>query len=544
MLFFAGVFLASGQCTTTISTFPYLEGFESGTANWVSGGTNNDWAWGSPSKPVISSAGNGTKCWIIGGTSASFYNFGERSWVQSPCFDLSAIDKPFISFLLFWDSEYRYDGANVQYSINGGTSWFTIGNANEPPGCNTQNWYNIGGITNLNGLANSTAGWAGNTQSTSGSCQGGFGLGAWVRASHCVPQVANQAQVMFRFTFGSGTTCNDYDGFAFDDFYVGIPPAGSAPIDIVSNCSGTSTISFSTSLANCFDTYQWNFGDPSSTTNTSATQSSNHTFSGNGLYTISLTASGSCISDTSISKQVRILDGSIVSTAVTCVGDSNGTADVTISGSGPSTVIEWNTNPVQNGLSISQLPIGTYNATIKDTLGCSLTLNTTIGESPFAHPSLEIGNDLIFCPGSPIPIVVENFQSYLWQDGSTDSVFLVNASGKISLTVSNSAGCKVSDSLNVIEDCLGDILFPNAFTPNEDGINEVFIGVGSIPENFNLKIYNRWGEVIFETNNFNQGWDGKYKDHFAHDGIYVYQANFTVSNNDPVEKTGRILLIR
>ena len=83
LVFFLGEIVHSfGQCSAVVNTFPYQESFESGTGNWTSGGTNNDWVWGSPTKAVISGAGAGTKCWIAGGSSNSFYNFGERSWVQ------------------------------------------------------------------------------------------------------------------------------------------------------------------------------------------------------------------------------------------------------------------------------------------------------------------------------------------------------------------------------------------------------------------------------------------------------------------------------
>ncbi len=540
--FWVGVVHSFGQCSAVINTFPYQESFETGTANWISLGTSTDWVWGSPSKSVINAAGAGTKCWIVGGATASFYNFGERSWVQSPCFDLTNVDKPYLSFLVFWDTEWFYDGTNIQYSLDGGIIWKTIGTSNEPLGCNTQNWYNSPSITNLNGLANSTSGWSGNTQPTNGSCQGGNGLGAWVRASHCVPQAANQPQVIFRFTFGSGTTCNDYDGFAFDDFYVGNAP--SAPIDFTFNCAGNSTISFDASSATCLDTYQWDFGDVSSSSNSSTSQSDSHLFSSFGNFNVTLTASGACIPLTSVTKQVGIIDASLSSTDVTCEGDSDGSVSIVILGSGPLTTLMWNTSPPQSTPRISNLSVGDYTATISDPIACGLTLNTTIVEGPGSRPTVDLGNDFKICPGNKIPLKVNNFSTYLWQDGSTDSIFIVEKGVKVILNVTNFSGCETSDSILVIEDCLNDILFPSAFTPNDDGVNEIFTGVGSQPEKYSLRIYDRWGEVIFESDNILKGWDGRYKGHFAHDGIYVYQANFTVANNDEIEKTGRILLIR
>ena len=159
--------LVLAQCAIPISAFPYSEGFELNNGGWTSGGTvGNDWAWGTPNKPVISSAASGTKCWIVGGLSASAYNNGERSWLQSPCFNFSNLAYPYISFKVFWETENIYDGASLQYSINNGASWNTVGAFNEPANCMNAIWYNQASVTNLTGLATNKAGWAGNKQST------------------------------------------------------------------------------------------------------------------------------------------------------------------------------------------------------------------------------------------------------------------------------------------------------------------------------------------------------------------------------------------
>ena len=100
----------SAQCGTTINTFPYAEDFETSQGGWTPGGTSNDWAWGTPAKAVITGAGSGHKCWVSGGLTTSFYNYGERSYVKSPCFNFSGLQYPMIDFLIFWDSEHTYDG--------------------------------------------------------------------------------------------------------------------------------------------------------------------------------------------------------------------------------------------------------------------------------------------------------------------------------------------------------------------------------------------------------------------------------------------------
>ncbi|MEN9332734.1 MAG: hypothetical protein RLZZ94_1824, partial [Bacteroidota bacterium] len=96
-----------GQC---ITTFPYNQDFENSDGGWTVGGTNSDWAWGAPVKSTINAASSGAKCWISGNLSGSSYNGGEKSYVESPCFDFTSMANPIIKFSIFWDTERQYDG--------------------------------------------------------------------------------------------------------------------------------------------------------------------------------------------------------------------------------------------------------------------------------------------------------------------------------------------------------------------------------------------------------------------------------------------------
>ena len=89
---------------------------------------------------------------------------------------------------------------------------------------------------------------------------------------------------------------------------------------------------------------------------------------------------------------------------------------------------------------------------------------------------------------------------------------------------------------------------PNAFTPNADGQNDVFLGKGILfgMKNFELNIYNRWGEIIFQTNDPLQGWNGQKNNVGAHaqNGVYVYQLNYEDSRGNKVRDNGFATLIR
>ena len=86
------------------------------------------------------------------------------------------------------------------------------------------------------------------------------------------------------------------------------------------------------------------------------------------------------------------------------------------------------------------------------------------------------------------------------------------------------------------------IFIPDAFTPNGDGINDSFGIKGEGIQNMTLRIFNRWGEEVFETSNPKQQWDGNYKDKPAESGVYVYQ--LVSSGKSSETKTGSVTLIR
>ena len=250
---YIGVNHIYAQCGLTISSFPYTEDFETSTGSWSTGGTASDWAWGTPAKSSITTAGHGTKCWVTGTLSGSFYSYSERSYVTSPCFNFSSIDHPYISFDIYWESEHNYDGTNLQYSTDGGTTWINVGATSDATDCLNQNWYNTNSVTYLTGLATVKNGWTGNSHATVGSCAGGSGSRGWVIASHCMPYLAHVASVKFRFTFGAGTICNDFDGIAFDNIYIGNAPSFSANFGY--SCLGANNVAFFDSSSACMDTW-------------------------------------------------------------------------------------------------------------------------------------------------------------------------------------------------------------------------------------------------------------------------------------------------
>ena len=99
-------------------------------------------------------------------------------------------------------------------------------------------------------------------------------------------------------------------------------------------------------------------------------------------------------------------------------------------------------------------------------------------------------------------------------------------------------------SIQVIECRLPAVYIPNAFTPNSDGLNDIWIPKYSWIAKFNLQIYNRWGQLIFETNQFDRGWDGTFCGMASPMGAYIYTIEYTTVKGSKGLKTGDLILYR
>ncbi|MES2589698.1 MAG: gliding motility-associated C-terminal domain-containing protein [Bacteroidota bacterium] len=435
------------QCTTFISSFPYSEGFES-TSSWTAGGVSSDWAWGTPNHPLISSAGGGNKSWCIGGLNGSSYNDEELSYLMSPCFDFTNLDYPWVSFKIFWETEQRWDGLVFQYALNNTDNWINVGSFNDPVNCLNENWYNHNNVFWLTD-ASPKHGWTGRIDPTSGSCQGGNGSEEWLTAKHCMSQLAGLSNVRFRFLFGSGNSCNDFDGIAIDDILIENTTPTNANFSYT--CLNSNDVSFTNLSTNCSTTYLWDFGDPASGNSNNATSNTPiHTFSSPGTYTVTLTSNGPCNQPGVFTQTIKILPNTITSTNVNCFGENNGSASV-VGSTGSS--YSWNTNPVQTSQVATNLSAGNYVVTISESNACSNSGSVTITEPDDLVLSLTSSASCIdICNGSLGAILVGGTSPYTYTWSNLGSGQNFNGSvcvGDYSLHVSDSHGCEVTDFISI-----------------------------------------------------------------------------------------------
>jgi gliding motility-associated-like protein len=195
---------------------------------------------------------------------------------------------------------------------------------------------------------------------------------------------------------------------------------------------------------------------------------------------------------------------------------------------------------------------GTYYDYLLTIKGCDSTIETLL--SVTLLPVVDLGNDTSIMDGETLTLNAGGTPdaTYLWQDGSTDSVYIVSDSGTYSVTVTNLCGFK-NDSIKVTiyfppEDLECYVMAPNAFTPNGDEHNDLFRPILQCPaESYTLRIFNRWGKMIYETNEPSTGWDGTVNGKPVERGTYAWTVYYKYTGVlHPGERTvkGLVTLVR
>ncbi len=203
------------------------------------------------------------------------------------------------------------------------------------------------------------------------------------------------------------------------------------------------------------------------------------------------------------------------------------------------------------------LTIGNFDNIINWPVGATGLIYIYIDDVSVCECSFQfsLGNDTTLCAGQSL-ILKPNMPNatYTWQDGSNDSTYKVTQAGTYWVSAYfPDYNITTYDTINIMyKDCdttekiIPDIYIPNSFTPNGDGKNDVF-NIKTVYEfsEFKLVIYNRWGDMIFESEDINKGWDGTYKVKPVPLGVYVYQLTATIKDTGEQRKiTGRVTLVR
>lgn len=197
---------------------------------------------------------------------------------------------------------------------------------------------------------------------------------------------------------------------------------------------------------------------------------------------------------------------------------------------------------------------GTFNVSLQvfSDQGCSSTATINGLINVYASPAVNLGPDHKICsenngdtkrifdagPGS----------KYLWQPTGDTTRYLENTKiGTYSVTVTNDLGCSASASVNVKEVCPPRLFVGNAFSPDGDGINDYYTVYSVHVGKFQLLIFNRWGEIIFESRNKNHHWDGIYREEPMPIGTYPWVLIYEGDSKEyigPYKLEGSVTIVR
>ena len=189
---------------------------------------------------------------------------------------------------------------------------------------------------------------------------------------------------------------------------------------------------------------------------------------------------------------------------------------------------------------------GTYWVQVTDDKECSGGDTVTIRQI-VPNPTGFLASDTVICDAWPSKIPAKGqFVSYAWNTGETKNYITVSHEGSYSLAVTDSYGCSATENISITtKQCLFGIYFPNAFTPDGDGANDLFrpYALGNILH-YQLQVFNRWGQMVFATEDYNRGWNGTVNGVAQPTGTYVWISRYQFGGEGEKVDKGTVLLIR
>lgn len=330
--------------------------------------------------------------------------------------------------------------------------------------------------------------------------------------------------------------------------------------------SGTVAFIDSSTFNDPITSYRWDFGDGG----TSNTPSPTYTYANPGLYTVSLIleTQQNCSDTFTVNQLVKVVE----SPSVTIQGDTvicqNDFVYYAGSFNRPDTsLVQWDWRFPNGASSILQQPAiqqftnaGNFivQAIATNSSGCTDTATRNLLVNPI--PVITIPSLQVTPLATPIQLpatYTNNIISYAWTPANglnctdcTQPFASPKFNTVYTVTALDDNGCRNSAKVQVIVLCQGaNVFVPNTFSPNGDGSNDVFYVRGrGLDRVKSLRIYNRWGELVFERVNFavndaTVGWNGTYNGKKLTPDVYVYQVDVFCDNSESIRFEGNVSLI-
>ncbi|SHN27686.1 gliding motility-associated C-terminal domain-containing protein [Chitinophaga sp. CF418] len=255
------------------------------------------------------------------------------------------------------------------------------------------------------------------------------------------------------------------------------------------------------------------------------------------------------------SATVTLTAPTAIDLAITPVDEycARGNGELTISVNGGAAPYKYEVNGVvASSTHLTQLSAGNYNVVVTDAKGCRASSNAEVDDIDI--PAVTItNNDTTISLGDQVQLHAINAPDYSWTP--VEGLNCVDCASPIAqpmqrttYIVSTVTGlnCIKEDRVTIYVDTRRFLIVPTAFTPNKDGVNDVFrVKAGGVAV-FRMSVYNRWGELVFTSSDLHKGWDGTYVKELQPNGAYVYMIEYSYYGNEGkiYGKKGTVTLIR
>lgn len=275
-----------------------------------------------------------------------------------------------------------------------------------------------------------------------------------------------------------------------------------------------------------------------------------------GIYIVQVSDSNDCLFFDTIPILENVdIDIQIVNSTNSCPDVCSGKATAVASGGVAPYSYVWSSG--EQDATAHELCEGTAFVVATDATGCEVRDSILIGiQHSFDNISVWADDETIFSGHStglhvsPIPQ-----GSYYWipsdkvdNASSADPEATLHDTTTFVVTVTDSIGCTYTDSVTVkcVDVVCGkpNIFIPNAFTPNNDGKNDALCFSGEWVEEFHIAIFTRWGEKVYESDNMNDCWDGRFRNNWCMPGVYVYHCRIKCQDGQVGQFKGDVTLIR
>ncbi len=277
-----------------------------------------------------------------------------------------------------------------------------------------------------------------------------------------------------------------------------------------------------------------------------------------GVYSVTVTDSAGCPHEDSVEVQASQppIAANFTTDTATCADNDGSATASAFGGTGPYSY-SWETG--LSGPTLNNVTAGTYTVSLTDVNGCTGTDSVTIpAEFPSITAAFTIDTNQV---ATEVPITFTDGSSSVlpitewdWQFGDGDTLTLSSDSAvahkyfsagsfETMLTVTTDEGC--TDSTTRTIEVIEFMKIPNVFTPNGDGDNDAFRVQASGIEEYSLKIYNRWGQLLFESERSGVEWSGRNSaGEEAPEGTYFYLLEYTLDSGDSEKLQGTVSLFR